>query len=246
LPKRFGSNVGGASAPVNHAEFHVSQLIRYGCVSFPTAFARKSLGLEARNADRRKPEYVNIAPIKNRPAPLVLRDGLRTIVEGKRPWGAIDIPSAISRSGWDRYTLTVYPPGTNSSERRLLTFNRQWRVWGIPVVLIIGAVFGTAVPAGAAAIAIFAIYLAGIAVGLIATRKLRKRVRRLTVAAVVVGGGIQTYGSRPLFERSVETLDSLDSRLRLGYLTPAQYEAGWSAVYDSLGPDHARKNVPLG
>lgn len=226
--------------------FTPAKLTRYGCVSFRSAFARMSLGPGARNADQRKPEYVNIAPIKSRPAPLVLRDGLRTIVEGKRPWGAIDIPSAISRSGWDRYTLTVYPPGTNSSERRLLTFNRQWRVWGIPVVLIIGAVFGTAVLAGAAAIVIFAIYVAGIVVGLIATRKLRKRVRRLIVAAVIVGGGIQTYGSRALFESSVETLDSLDSRLRLGYLTPAQYEAGWSAVYEALDPALACKAVPLG
>ena len=168
------------------------------------------------------------------PAQTLLRDTVHTVVEGKRPWGFVESTGAVSRSGWDRHRLIVFPPGITTSERRALTFVRRWPLWGAIAFLLIEIIFGSIWPSAAATIILIALYLTGIAVGLIRTRTLRKRVRQLTVSVVVLSGGTETFGDKGLYGRSVYALADLDRRLSTGELTPTQYEAGWSTVYDGL------------
>jgi hypothetical protein len=128
----------------------------------------------------------------------------------------------------------VFPPGITTSERRALTFVRRWPLWGAIAFLLTEIVFGSIWPSAAPTIILIALYLTGIAVGLIRTRHLRKRVRQLTVSVMVLSGGTETFGDRGLFNRSISALGELDLRLLTGELTPTQYEAGWSTVYDGL------------
>jgi hypothetical protein len=40
------------------------------------------------------------------------------VIDGQRPWGSID--TGVSRQGFRRYRLVVFPPGISDFERRLL------------------------------------------------------------------------------------------------------------------------------
>ena len=195
-----------------------------------------SLGSTRSRTHERKQECVSTTSIKRGRTSVTLRQALHNVVEGSRAWGVIDVPNSMSRAGWDRYSLTVFPPGTNVAERRALTFVRRWPLWGAMFLLLLEMTIGAAWPSVPVAIALVVLYLAGVGYGLTKTSKLRRRVRRLHVAVVSLGGGIQVIGNRALFERSVEALEDLDQRMREGSLEPAQYEAGWGAVYDELDP----------
>jgi hypothetical protein len=56
------------------------------------------------------------------------------VIDGQRPWGSID--TGVSRQGFRRYRLVVFPPGITDFERRLLRLWHRWPVWGATVWLV--------------------------------------------------------------------------------------------------------------
>jgi hypothetical protein len=58
-----------------------------------------------------------------------LRAAMTRLFEGQFVWGRVDV-TPPARSLCTSYRVVVYPPGTNSSERRRLTSRRNWPVTG--------------------------------------------------------------------------------------------------------------------
>jgi hypothetical protein len=177
---------------------------------------------------------VSISEAKHHSAQSIVQSALHDLVEGRREWGVIEIPQHVTRTGWDRYSLTVYPPGTNTAERRALTFLRRWPLGGALGVVIAELILGAIWPSAAVFAVLVGIYLVGLVTAFVRTNGLRRRVRRLVVAVVRVAGGVEVVGDRKLFEQSVSALEDLDGRMSAGRLSVAQYEAEWAVVYNRL------------
>ena len=155
-------------------------------------------------------------------------------VEGSRAWGFIEVPRAVRRSGWDRYQLVLYPPGITASQHRALSFNRQWPLWGALGALGCELAFGWIWPGAYGVLVLLIAYALGLGIGALLTAHTRRGIRRLVVAVTDIAGQVEVFGDKPLFQTSVERLDELDRGLRHERMTPAQYEAGWSEVYERL------------
>ncbi|MET0805564.1 MAG: DUF6611 family protein [Lacisediminihabitans sp.] len=165
-----------------------------------------------------------------------LKSALAIALEGHHPWGTLDVPNPVDlgRRGWGRYRLRVYPPGTNATERRALTFHRRWPVGGGIAALFAELIVGTLWAPTAATVAILSVYLGGIALGLLNTRGLRSRVRSITVVVTELSGERHRFGDIALYEASVRHLLELDRRMSAGEIVHVQHEAGWAVVYNSL------------
>jgi hypothetical protein len=154
--------------------------------------------------------------------------------QGRRPWGSIESSNTSASSGWGHYRLVVLPPGTTPGERRGLELSSAWFALGIPFALIAQAVVGTGLSVtGRIALAVF-IYGAGVLIGLVATRKLRRGVRRLELTVIATGGRVEEFGDAQLLKASVRALKALDEGLRQGELSPVDYELGWATAYNGL------------
>jgi hypothetical protein len=169
----------------------------------------------------------------------VVREVLHTAIDGSHAWGVYEstTPLSMRRTGWGRFLLTVYPPGTNLAERRTLTFYRRWPTWG-GMILLLAALITAGIEPSVITMAPFAlVYAAGILVGFVATRRLRSRTKRLIVAVNILRGRPDVIGNAALLNASVASLAELDRQLRLGLLTPVEHEAGWGTVYFAIGDD---------
>jgi len=165
-----------------------------------------------------------------------LKSALAIALEGHHPWGTLDVPNPIElgRRGWGRYRLRVYPPGTNTAERRALTFHRRWPVAGGIAALFAELIVGTLWAPTATTVIIVAVYAAGIAAGVLGTRRLRHHVRSVSVVVTELEGERHRFGDIALYEASVRHLLELDRRMRAGEIVHVQHEAGWATVYNSL------------
>jgi hypothetical protein len=175
----------------------------------------------------------------HRPVSTVVREVLHTAIDGSHSWGVYEstTPLSMRRTGWGRFLLTVYPPGTNLAERRSITFYRRWPTWGGMILLLAAMISASFAPSASTLIPFTLLYAAGILVGFVATRRLRSRTRRLTVAVNVLRGRTDVVGDAELLNASVASLLDLDLQLQLGVLTPVEHEAGWGRVYDAIGED---------
>jgi hypothetical protein len=175
----------------------------------------------------------------HRPVSTVVREVLHTAIDGSHSWGVYEstTPLSMRRTGWGRFLLTVYPPGTNLAERRMITFSRRWPTWGGMILLLAAMLCASFAPSAATLIPFTLVYAAGILVGFVATRRLRSRTRRLTVVVNVLPGRTEVIGNAELLNASAASLLDLDLQLRLGMLTPVEHEAGWGRVYDAIGDE---------
>lgn len=130
--------------------------------------------------------------------------------------------------------LTVFPPGTNQAERRLLALHRDCPIVvasaALLSVLAVAAGWGNlglmlVVVATAAAFAAVVSYL---------TRRIRRGIRRVDVVVTYTAGRRSVYGEPVLYESARRELERLESDYRAGHLLGVQFEAGWSRVYDQL------------
>lgn len=84
---------------------------------------------------------------------------------------------------------------------------------------------------------IIAVYGIVLGVGLQRTRRLRKSIRRVTAATVVVNGAPPVIeGNLRLLESCAVELEQLDRHSLDGEVTPLGYELEWSRLYDELQP----------
>jgi hypothetical protein len=114
---------------------------------------------------------------------------------------------------------------------------RGWRVWAALTAIVVCILVGGLSPGWASPIAIVAIYLVGLGVGLHGTRRLRRSIRSVTAAMVVVGGAQPVVeGNLRLLEDCAVELERLDRDSRDGELTALGYELEWSRLYDQLLP----------
>ena len=165
-----------------------------------------------------------------------LKFALTIALEGHHPWGTLDVPNPVDlgRRGWGNYRLRVYPPGTNAAERRALTFHRRWPVAAGIAALFAELIVGTLWQPGVVTVGIVAVYFAGLGYGLATTRRLRHRVRSITVVVTELSGERHRFGDTVLYEASVRHLLELDRRMSAGEIVHVQHEAGWAVVYNSL------------
>lgn len=171
------------------------------------------------------------------------RSVARTPLHSHHAWGRVELPNLadVNRRGWGRYRLTVFPPGTNESERRLLALSQSWCGWGFAVALICAVVLAD-LRSLAALLGLGVVYLAGLVATRALTRRVRSELRVVSAIVTCLAGESRLVGQPELFRRSLERLEQLDAESRAGRLSPVQFEAGWSAVYSALDDRAARGN----
>ncbi len=162
---------------------------------------------------------------------------MRRGTEGPAVWGHVSVWPQ-SPGLWERYRLTVYPPGTTTAERRELQFARTWP--------IAGAVIGSA---GIIALwsnwqffavaTVLVVYIGVLRAAARLTRALRSRTRTLCGDELLVAGVMTEYGDLRRIQSTLALLRDLEDRRRSGRVDPVRYEAEWAAIYDSLGADES-------
>lgn len=154
------------------------------------------------------------------------------LLEGSHQWGWVQIGTA-GRGGWLILRLTVYPPGTDARERRLLTFARNWpAAWSTASVAAMVAGGGEA-PAAVVVPLCTAIWAVGIVVVLRATRGIRARVRSVSVAQLSEGGLRRDLGDVAAVALAARELEGLDRAAAEGRIDPVEYERRWARVYEA-------------
>jgi hypothetical protein len=154
----------------------------------------------------------------------------RRFFEGPHPWGSYQVNAG--RSGVIHYRLTVYAPGTNAAERRVLARARDWPIVGAVGALLAIVVLGKTVGSLPVMTCVVAAYVLGIAWTRVRSRALRSAVR--TVDAVKVHDGVRNVsrGELSLIVDSIASLRALDENS--AGLTAVDYEARWAEIYRSL------------
>jgi hypothetical protein len=132
--------------------------------------------------------------------------------------------------GWGHYRLSVYPPGTNLSQRRALTFRRRWPWVGI----VVGILVAIATTSDWGFLLGAAVYAGGFLVAAWMTSQIRPQIRKLHVSVAVAGGAREVFGDAEQFTKASGALAELDRALEDQEITPVQYELGWAAVYESI------------
>jgi hypothetical protein len=165
------------------------------------------------------------------------------VLEGKYRWGYLD-EAPLGRGVWVRQRLTVYPPGTNCAERRLLTFHRDWPLIGaitaLLAMIVLGAITRPLVGAGVAAV----LYLGGLVVASHVTAVLRGRCLTVVVVSIAVNGSLEVHGNAPLMDWSRDILQRLAVTEARGLLTPLQYESIWARVYNTIDEETRQATTP--
>jgi hypothetical protein len=152
-------------------------------------------------------------------------------------WGSFETndPASARRSGMTRYHLEVFPPGTNSDERRGLHRFRQWRLWGALAAIVGEFTIGSTSHSWQVPLYIAVVYLVGLMIGLRLTNRLRRSIHTLYVATILAGGSTFVEGDLELLQSCVTELDTLDRGRRDGVIGPVEYETGWARLYARIG-----------
>lgn len=162
-----------------------------------------------------------------------MREFVRRLTEGAR-WGTVVVSPSSGGGLYRRVRLTVYPPGTTQSERRALHFAHTWPIAGAITAVTVLAVLSTGLPPAVGLIAALLVYAAGFWVGARLTRRVKGRVRTVTVASVHSFDEPQEFGDGRLLHAVTTRLDDLESRRRSGDVTEVQYEAEWWVIYELI------------
>jgi hypothetical protein len=165
----------------------------------------------------------------------VVNDSIGTrvpVIDGQRPWGSIDI--GVSRQGFRRYRLVVFPPGISDFERRLLRLWHRWPVWGATAWLVTVIPFVGSPNASLAVVAATVLYLGGGAALFAMLGAVRTRVLRLSV--VLISGYSNPVAAAAYTELKAVAiiLCAADTMRDAGDITPAQHEALWWQAYERL------------
>lgn len=162
-----------------------------------------------------------------------LPERLKRKLEGLHPWGYEEV-SSQGRGLWVRERLTVFPPGTTAAERRAITIFRNWPVVGSIVALCAMIGLGLVLTPVAAFLLAFALYGASVGLGARATHRVRNSSVQLIVVRAIVDEGVSTWGNLGSMVAARAAFEQLDERAIREGLTPAQYEAHWARIFQSL------------
>lgn len=148
-------------------------------------------------------------------------------------WGTIRLTSPV-RYGWRVYRLTVYAPGTDSTQRRLLWLDRNIPYLSAVLMLALTMVLQPSAPS----LSVLLLVPVGIAVTAMVRhplRELRLSVRTLAVAYVDVDGSTRAVGNSALLDESMSCLREADRALAAEEISRVEHERRWGMVYDGLG-----------
>lgn len=154
------------------------------------------------------------------------------VIDGQRQWGSID--TGVSRQGFRRYRLVVFPPGISDRERRMLRLWRRWPIWGATVWLVTVIPFVGTPNASMAVVVASVLYVGSGAALFVILGSVRTRVR--TVSVVLISGYSNPVAAEAYAElkASAVVLCAADVLRDEGSISPVQHEALWWRVYDRL------------
>jgi hypothetical protein len=157
------------------------------------------------------------------------------LLDGERPWGAIDFRP--DRYGVTRYRLVVYPPGITEMERRRLRVWRGWPLWGAALWVACEIWLTPQIGPWPALAASTAAALAGGAVSSALAGDARTQVRVLAVVTMAGYDDPATLATCRRLRSLAMTLIHADQTRALGLISPTEHEALWWQVYDEIGSD---------
>lgn len=158
------------------------------------------------------------------------------VLDGRHDWGSVD--ASPTRHGVTHYRLVVFPPGTDTVERRLLRAWRAWPMWGAVLLVVSQIVLGAFFAPGAALAVSASAYVAGSVFLFARVSELRSGVRTLSVVRIA---GYTDQRSAAMFTELKSLLAVLchaDAQRDRGESSPTDHEAAWWRVYDRLGQIH--------
>lgn len=155
-------------------------------------------------------------------------------------WGILDV-CPTDRTGWViRHELIVYPPGTNAAERRAYRFWHLWPAVGVIVAVAAMGLSSVVVPDAWCLAVAAVIYLAGFAVALGPTRRVRRGLHRRVAYSGHFTEGRSTRGDIVTLERAALDLIDLDRARERGECDPVHYELAWADAWRELAADRGR------
>lgn len=152
--------------------------------------------------------------------------------DGRHRWG--DTSVVVSRYGVVVRTVTVYPPGTSTGERRRL---RAWRSVPMFSVLIFWlglAGFSTVLPIAAAVGATAGLIAALVLALWLATRHLRRGVVELVSELPPGSEDHRILARRAAVNRLVATMNAAETQLAQGRIDEPEFARRWRSVHDEV------------
>ncbi len=164
-----------------------------------------------------------------------MKELVRRLTEGQAVWGHVSVWPR-SPGLWERYRLTILPPGTSPAERRALRFAQTWPIAaaliGSAGIIVLWS-NGPLLPVATVLVA----YVGGLWTASRMTRTVRSRIRRMRGDEVFLAGVMTEYGDLQRLRATLALLTDLEDRRRGGRIDQVRYEAEWASIYDSLQAD---------
>ncbi len=158
-------------------------------------------------------------------------------------WGSFTVYPA--RFGVTRYRLVVFPPGISAGRRRMLRLWRAWPLWGTALWLILQITGGVVGMSETALIGGSMLVIATGALTFALTDEARAQVRSMWAVSMAGYRHDDVDRGYSLLRALAQTLDRADMDLEEGRIAPAEHEARWWLVYDTVAdapsPDAPRK-----
>lgn len=160
------------------------------------------------------------------------------LLEGAYRWGRIEESTALftARTGVCVRRLVVYAPGADAADRRILTLWRSWPAVGGGLAFAVALALAPIAPLGAL-VGMLAVYLGGLAVVGMRSKRARRGCRSLRSSSVELTTGRETIGDEEALEAAFVELALLESLRDRGRIDEVGFELGWARVYDRLGTD---------
>jgi hypothetical protein len=164
----------------------------------------------------------------------LLRRAWLRLLDGKRPWGAIDV--LPDRFGVTRYRLMVYRPDITESERRWVRVAHASPVWGVALWISLQVwLSGTASPWIALLISTgMSVGAGAVAAALAGTA--RTEVRILSAIVMADFDDSASARVRARIERLAMELLEADERRSQGRISTVEHELTWWRVYNEMAP----------
>jgi hypothetical protein len=154
------------------------------------------------------------------------------VLDGEHVWGTVTV-RPVSRTLWSSRRLVLYPPGTNRRERQVL---RLWAAMPVlaPMLVVVAMAVCAGTPAWIGLCVGVVVALTACAVVGVACRRLRVRMRALTVTTFLGGPEPEVHGDAELMARLMDVLTALEEARRLGAVDAVEFELAWAAAYRAV------------
>jgi hypothetical protein len=154
------------------------------------------------------------------------------LLDGDHRWGSYDVK--ISQYAVRRYRLIIYPPGTDTADRRLARLRRGWPLGGAVLVLF-AIMIGDAMssPYAVPAVAIAAYLGIHVLLFLLAGPK-RVHVKSMSLVFMPAIADEEERRQHEEWKILTDLLTRADDMLSAGAISPVEYEAIWWQAYDCL------------